>query len=100
MRYKPVIVRAYYAQNGLFPVEEFRFCETRKWRFDFAFPDKKVALEVEGGVFSQGRHVRGAGFIADLAKYNQAASMGWRILRVVPEDLCMLDTIKLIDIYD
>jgi hypothetical protein len=65
-------------------VEEHRFHGTRKWRFDFAWPDQKVALEVEGGVFSGGRHVRGAGFKADCEKYNTALRMGWRVLRYVP----------------
>lgn len=68
------------------PVEEHRFDEQhgRKWRFDFAWPDHKVALEVEGGVFSGGRHVRGAGFKADCEKYNAAVMQGWRVLRFVP----------------
>jgi hypothetical protein len=43
-----------------------------------------VALEVEGGVFSRGRHVRPAGFIADCEKYNAAAIAGWRVVRCVP----------------
>lgn len=30
-------------------VREHRFHPTRRWRFDFAWPDEKVALEVEGG---------------------------------------------------
>lgn len=64
--------------------EEYRFHPTRKWRFDFAWPRERVAVEVEGGVFSRGRHVRPSGFIADCEKYNAAAHDGWLVLRLVP----------------
>jgi len=69
------------------PVAEHRFHPVRKWRFDFAWPDRKVALEVEGGVFVQGRHSRGAGIRADIEKYNTATLLGWRVLRYLPEQL-------------
>ena len=63
---------------------EFQFHPTRKWRFDFAFPDAKLAVEIEGGVWSGGRHTRGAGFEKDCEKYANAAILGWRIIRVSP----------------
>lgn len=65
---------------GLKPEREYRFCE-RKWRFDFAFPDKKIGVEIEGGTWSHGRHTLGSGYEKDLVKYNQAATMGWRVFR-------------------
>ena len=61
--------------------QEVRFHPTRKWQFDFALPALKVAIEVEGGVFSGGRHTRGAGYIKDCEKYNAATLMGWSVLR-------------------
>src|SRR5690606_15609007 len=64
------------------PQREFRFHPTRKWRFDFAWPDAMIAVEVEGAVFSGGRHSRGAGMVADMNKYNTAALLGWTVLRV------------------
>lgn len=65
------------------PVEEFRFCEQRRWRFDFCWPDKKVALEVEGAVWSKnGRHTSGKGYTADCEKYNFAILDGWKLIRV------------------
>ncbi len=78
------------------PEPEYRFHLTRKWRFDYAWPDKKLALEVEGGVWTQGRHTRGSGFVGDMEKYNAAATMGWRILRVQPDDLMKFDTMAMI----
>jgi very-short-patch-repair endonuclease len=69
------------------PVEEFRFHPRRRFRFDFCWVDLKLALEVEGGAWTGGRHVRGKGFIADLEKYNEALCLGWRVLRVTPQQL-------------
>ncbi len=62
------------------PVEEYRFCH-RKWAFDFCWPECKIALEVEGSIWTQGRHTRGSGFLKDMEKYNEAAILGWRVLR-------------------
>lgn len=63
------------------PVTEFRFAEGRRWRFDFAWPEQRVAVELEGATWTRGRHTRGAGFAADCAKYNEAVALGWRVLR-------------------
>ncbi|APS51736.1 hypothetical protein AVI51_13345 [Piscirickettsia salmonis] len=63
------------------PEQEYRFHKTRKWRFDFAWPDLKIAVEVEGGTYSQGRHTRGKGFEADCEKYNTATESGWLVFR-------------------
>lgn len=63
------------------PHREHQFCE-RKWRFDFAWPHKKVAVEVEGGThWGKSRHSKGSGFEKDARKYNRAAREGWVVLR-------------------
>lgn len=64
------------------PVRELRFDPKRRWRFDFAWADRMVAIEVEGGSFAAGRHVRPTGFEDDCEKYNSASLLGWRVLRV------------------
>lgn len=64
------------------PTTEFRFHPKRRWRFDLAWPELMCAVEIEGGVWIQGRHNRGSGFIADCEKYNEAILLGWRVLRV------------------
>lgn len=83
-------------QLGEAPAKEYIFHPVRKWRFDYAFPEVKIALEVEGGVYTGGRHIRPKGFLGDVDKYNAAAVMGWRVLRVVPDRLRTFDTIKMI----
>lgn len=60
---------------------EFRFCSTRRWRADFHLIGKMILVEVEGGVWSNGRHTRGKGYIADMEKYNTAQNLGYRVLR-------------------
>jgi very-short-patch-repair endonuclease len=69
----------------LTPAREFRFHPLRRWRFDFAFPDVKLAVEVEGGTWAGGRHNRGAGMAEDMNKYNAATLAGWRVLRYTTE---------------
>lgn len=68
------------------PYPEYRFCE-RKWRLDWAWPKWKVALEIDGGAWTGGRHTRGAGFIKDQEKRNRAVIMGWRVLHCTPQDV-------------
>lgn len=80
------------------PTTEYRFDSVRRWRFDYAWCDAKVALEVEGGVWTNGRHTRGAGFLADISKYNRAATLGWRLLRCTPKGLCDLETITMLSL--
>lgn len=77
-------------------VVELLFHSTRRWRFDYAIPAAQVAIEVEGGAYTQGRHTRGRGFEADMEKYNTAEAMGWHVLRVTPERLCAPVTIELV----
>ena len=63
------------------PVREHRFYPGRKWQFDFAWVEQKLAVEVEGGEWVRGRHTRGAGYTRDCEKYNAAVLEGWRVLR-------------------
>lgn len=62
------------------PVTEYRFHPTRKWRFDFAWPAFRVAVEIDGGAFAGGRHNTGLGSHNDKDKMNAAAALGWRVL--------------------
>lgn len=77
-------------------VKEFKFHPVRKWRFDYAIPDHKIALEVEGGVWTGGRHTSSVGFMKDMEKYNTATLMGWRVFRTTPDELYRLKTLNLL----
>ena len=61
--------------------QEFYFHPERKWRADFHLIDKKILVEVEGGIWSGGRHTRGKGYLRDLEKYNAATMMGFQVIR-------------------
>lgn len=66
------------------PLEtEHQFHPARKWRFDFADPDSKIAVEIEGGIWLQkSRHYDGSGAVKDMQKYLAATLDGWRIIRI------------------
>jgi len=64
------------------PVRELAFAKPRRWRFDYAWPDRMLALEVDGATWTGGRHSRGAGIEGDAEKACAAAVAGWRVLRV------------------
>ncbi len=67
--------------------QEYKFHPTRKWRADFLITGKKILIEVEGGIWSGGRHTRGKGYIGDMEKYNSAAMMGFTVLRFSTEQV-------------
>ncbi len=77
------------------PVPEHRFDAARRWRFDWAWPALRLAVEVEGLVYPKagqtgvhgGRHVSLTGFRADVEKYAAAFVAGWAVLRVLPEHI-------------
>ena len=46
-----------------------------------------VMIEVEGGIWSNGRHTRGKGYLGDMEKYNAATMMGFQVLRFSTEQV-------------
>jgi very-short-patch-repair endonuclease len=90
----PIFV-ALLKQQGLpDPEAEYKFLKNRKFKFDYAYPEKKIAIEIEGGLWIKGRHNRASGYIKDMEKYNLAALNGWRILRYTPQQTTSEKTIK------
>ncbi|MDD4291974.1 MAG: hypothetical protein PHX51_07065 [Clostridia bacterium] len=71
---------------GVEHVREYKFLHDRRFRFDLAIPAKKIAVEFEGGIYSNGRHTRGKGYANDAKKYNLATMHGWKLLRYTSAD--------------
>lgn len=80
------------------PVPEYKFHPIRKWRFDFAWFDDKaevyVAMEIEGGLFVNGRHSRGRTMINDMEKYNNATLLGWKVYRFSTDEIKNGEAVK------
>ena len=88
-------------REGWRPKREYRFHPFRRWRFDFAWPRKKIGVEIHGGVYARrgakkcplcyqipgGRHSTGAGLEGDSEKYTEAAVCGWRIIHITEKRL-------------
>jgi very-short-patch-repair endonuclease len=76
-------LRSFCKHNGWpEPRTEHRFHPVRMWRFDYAWPSRMLALEIEGVVPGKGgRHQRVAGYEKDCEKYNEAQLWGWKVLR-------------------
>lgn len=80
--------KAWCTRNGLpVPVEEYAFHRPRRWRFDYCWPDHKIALEEQGGLWTHGRHTRGAALLDEHEKLNLAAVDGWRVLYATPQTI-------------
>jgi hypothetical protein len=62
-------------------VSELVFHPARKFRFDWAIPDLKVAIEYEGLFSEKSGHTTVKGYTKDCIKYNLAALLGWKVLR-------------------
>jgi len=81
------------------PLErEYRFHHERRWRADFAQVERRVLIEVEGGIWVNGRHNRAAGFNADLEKYLEAGLLGWRVFRFGAEQITMSNVERLVGV--
>jgi very-short-patch-repair endonuclease len=84
------------SHTGLQTTTEYKFHPKRRWRFDFAWPDHKLALECDGAVWTNGRHTRGSGFVKDMEKFNEAARLGWTVIKCTPDQLLSTYTLDLI----
>lgn len=81
------------------PVAQYRFAPPRRWTFDLCWPDRRLACEVEGGIFIRGggRHNRAQGFEKDCEKYSEAAIRGFAVLRVTTGQVKRGDAVRLIE---
>jgi len=67
------------------PEREVRVCPERMWRFDLAWLDVQLGVEIDGGLWGAGRHARGAGAEEDRRKIATATALGWTVMSVTPD---------------
>lgn len=89
---KTIIHDALWRAHGIpIPEQEYPFHDKRKWRFDYAWRPylffRGVALEIQGGLFTHGRHTRGAALVSEYQKLNEAQLLGWVVLLVTPQQV-------------
>lgn len=92
-------LRALCAQVGLpAPQPEYKFHPARKWRIDYYFERDgvRVGLEIEGGIYSGGRHTRPGGFMGDMEKYNEMSVAGIYLVRAKSTKLPTMETINIL----
>lgn len=73
--------------NNIEHQREYPFAKPAGRRFRSDFRVGKLLIEVEGGVWTGGRHNRPAGFSRDMEKYNLATELGFSVLRYTPEQV-------------
>ncbi len=78
-----------YLPNGW--VDEYRFHPDRKWQFDFAWLDLKIAVEVNGSIWRKGGHNTGNGLTRDYEKLNHAQRSGWKVFQFTPDQVFNFD---------
>ena len=73
--------------NGLAYVREYYFNKAKKygepdWHSDFYLPELNLIIEVEGGIWNNGGHVRPIGYLGDIDKYNAITMADIKLLRI------------------
>lgn len=90
MRQKYAATIARWVKSGVVtvpPVLEYRFHKRRRWKFDYAWPERRVAIEVQGGG-PRHHHATRKGVENDYVKTCTAQVMGWRVLPMTPRQFC------------
>ena len=81
------------------PLEhEFRFSPPRRWKADFCCREARLLIEIEGGVYTHGRHTSIKGFLNDAEKYLEAELLGYTVMRLTDKQLNQ-ETLKRIIAY-
>lgn len=82
-----VTLAAHLQAYGIMFKQEFKFHSERRWKADFHILDTKILVEVEGAIWSNGRHTRAKGYLGDMEKYNAAAALGYQVYRFSTEQV-------------
>ncbi len=99
-KYQDGFIRLVKMELGLEVWPEFYFSTDRQYRLDYAIPELKIGIEVNGGIWAKGNsgHSSGKGIMRDYDKSNLAQSLGWKVLSVVPAQMESLEIIGLINL--
>ena len=79
------------------PVVQYRAIPGRRWRWDFAWPERKLLVEVQGGIWIKSGHTTGTGISRDIEKNNAAVLAGWRVLFVTA---CMIEDGRALEVIE
>lgn len=88
-----ILLEIHLKELGIEFEPEYTFHPVRRWRFDYVLSGKsfyqigKIGIEIEGGIFTQGRHTRGQGYLGDLEKYREAAALGYKVYRFSTQEV-------------
>ncbi len=62
-------------------IYEYRYDSLRRFKFDYANLRLKIAIEMEGGIYTGTGHAKTGRYLKDMEKYNHAQIKGWIVLR-------------------
>lgn len=82
-----ILMYTHLCELGFTIAQEWPFASGRRWRFDFAILRPKIAIEIDGAVWTNGRHNRGSGYVKELEKFNMASLLGWRVFHFLPSQV-------------
>jgi len=69
------------------PEQQYEGIENRRYRFDFAWPQDLIAVEIHGGAWMGKGHTGGKGFSEDRRKMNLANLSGWMVFEFTADML-------------
>lgn len=79
------------------PARQFAAIPGRRWRWDIAYPEARLLIEVDGGGHTYGRHSRAEGMDGDAEKQSTAVAAGWRCMRFTPKLIATGRAVELIE---
>ena len=81
------------------PEREFQFCEDRKYRADFAYPERNILIEIQGGTWSKSRlgHSTGTGIKRDCEKSNLAQKLGFMVFKFTSDMVKRGEAVRFIE---
>jgi hypothetical protein len=83
-----ILLEMHLKELGIPFMPEYKFHPNRRWRFDYVLDRPNwTALEIEGAIWTRGRHTRGSGYAKDLEKYREAAALGYRVYRFSTQEV-------------